>query len=169
MAREKGAGRRLQAGGAEDLPFKDGWFERAVIRLVVHHVDRAVAFPEVRRILDDTGLLVIDNIDPDGLEELWYTHFFPSLLELERRRLPSAAELERELLEAGFARVTVRRVAFERRFDRQTALRKLEGRHTSSFDLLEESEIAAGIVRAERELGDEVRYPLRSLVVAAGR
>jgi ubiquinone/menaquinone biosynthesis C-methylase UbiE len=170
VAREKRApGVVFRRAAAERLPFRDGWFERALMRSVVHHVDRAEAFPEVLRILDDTGRLVIDNIDPDGLEELWYTRFFPSLLELERRRLPSAIELERELLEAGFARVTVRRVAFERRFDRQTALRKLEGRHTSSFDLLEENEIVAGIARAKRELGDEVRYPLRSLVVAAGR
>jgi ubiquinone/menaquinone biosynthesis C-methylase UbiE len=162
-------GVEFKHAAAERLPFRDASFEKALMRSVVHHLDRRVAFPEVLRVLDATGRLVIDNLDPDGLEELWYTHFFPSLLELERRRMPSGEDLERELLEAGFARVALQRVVFERSFDRATALRKLEGRHTSSFDLLEEEEITAGIARARLELGDEVSYPLRSLVLAADR
>jgi SAM-dependent methyltransferase len=36
----------LKAGSAEDLPFRDGWFERAVMVLVVHHVDRGRALPD---------------------------------------------------------------------------------------------------------------------------
>jgi hypothetical protein len=35
------------------------------------------------------------------------------------------------------------------------------------FDLLTEPEYRAGLGRAERELGDEVRYTLRSLLVVA--
>jgi hypothetical protein len=95
--------------------------------------------------------------------------FFPSLLELERARMPDAATLERELSAAGFAPATVERVAIEREFDRETALRKLRGRHTSSFDLLEEDEIAAGLERAEREVPDRVRYVLRDLLLVADR
>jgi SAM-dependent methyltransferase len=139
------------------------------MRSVVHHVDRPAAFAEARRVLGAGGRLVIHNLDPDGLEELWYVHFFPSLLELERRRIPEAATLERELGEAGFDPVTVERVGIEREFDRDTALRKLRGRHTSSFDLLEEDEIAAGVERAERELPGRVRYVLRDLLVVAAR
>src|SRR5213596_169632 len=39
VAREKvPAGVGLKEGRAEELPFKDGWFERAVMMLVLHHV-----------------------------------------------------------------------------------------------------------------------------------
>jgi ubiquinone/menaquinone biosynthesis C-methylase UbiE len=170
VARQKRvAGVVFKQAAAENLPFKDGWFERALMRSVVHHVDRPHAFPELARVLGDGGRLVIDNIDPDGLEELWYTRFFPSLVELERRRLPTAVDLERELRAAGFERVSVHRRSIERLFDRATALEKLRGRHTSSFDLLPEEEIEAGLVRAEQELADEIRYPLRSLVAVAER
>jgi ubiquinone/menaquinone biosynthesis C-methylase UbiE len=167
VKRIPGAG--FKVGRAESLPFTAGWFERALMRSVVHHVDRPAAFAEARRVLGAGGRLVIHNLDPDGLEELWYVHFFPSLLELERRRIPEAATLERELGEAGFDPVTVERVGIEREFDRDTALRKLRGRHTSSFDLLEEDEIAAGVERAERELPGRVRYVLRDLLVVAAR
>jgi ubiquinone/menaquinone biosynthesis C-methylase UbiE len=160
-----GAG--FKVAPAESLPFTDGWFERALMRSVVHHVERPPAFAEARRVLAPEGRLVIHNLDPDGLEELWYVHFFPSLLELERARMPDAATLERELGEAGFAAVTVERVAIEREFDRETALRKLRGRHTSSFDLLEEDEIVAGLERAAREVPDRVRYVLRDLLLVA--
>jgi SAM-dependent methyltransferase len=162
-----GAG--FKVGRAEALPFTSGWFERALMRSVVHHVDRPAAFAEARRVLGAGGRLVIHNLDPDGLEELWYVGFFPSLLELERRRIPDAATLERELTEAGFGSVAVERLGIEREFDRETALRKLRGQHTSSFDLLEEDEIAAGIERAERELPARVRYVLRDVLLVAER
>jgi ubiquinone/menaquinone biosynthesis C-methylase UbiE len=162
-----GAG--FKVARAEALPFTDGWFERALMRSVVHHVERPAAFAEARRVLAPGGRLVIHNLDPDGLEDLWYVQFFPSLLELERARMPDAATLEQELGEAGFAGVTVERLGVEREFDRETALRKLHGRHTSSFDLLDEDEIAAGIEQAERALPERVRYVLRDLLVVAGR
>jgi ubiquinone/menaquinone biosynthesis C-methylase UbiE len=162
-----GAG--FKVARAEELPFAAGWFERALMRSVVHHVARPAAFAEARRVLAPGGRLVVHNLDPDGLEELWYVHFFPSLLGLERARIPPAATLARELGEAGFAPVSVERLAVEREFDRETALRKLRGRHTSSFDLLEEDEIVAGIARAERELPERVRYVLRDLLLAAER
>jgi SAM-dependent methyltransferase len=169
-ARAKGIrGAGFKVGRAEELPFTPGWFERALMRAVVHHVERPAAFAEARRVLRPGGRLVIHNLDPDGLEDVWYVRFFPSLLEVERRRIPDAATLERELGDAGFAPVSVERVAIEREFDRETALRKLHGRHTSSFDLLQEDEIVAGIERAERELPERVSYVLRDLLLVAER
>ena len=41
----------VKVAPAERLPFKDGWFERAVMWLVVHLVDRPQAFAEARRVL----------------------------------------------------------------------------------------------------------------------
>src|SRR5581483_3885049 len=41
----------LREGRAEQLPFKDGWFDAVVGALVVHLVDRPRAFAEARRVL----------------------------------------------------------------------------------------------------------------------
>lgn len=168
VAEAKGARAvRFQVGLAEELPFAPGTFERVLMRSVVHHVDRPRAFPEARRVLVPGGRLVLEGIDADGLEELWYVRFFPALLERERSRIPSGATLRAELLAAGFGAVRLEPFAFPRAFGRETALRKLRGKHTSSFDLLSEDEYADGLARAEAEVPDEVHYTLRSLVVVA--
>ena len=45
----------LRQASAERLPFRDGWFERAVLRLVMHVVDRERALPELVRVLSPGG------------------------------------------------------------------------------------------------------------------
>ena len=44
------------------------------------------------------------------------------------------------------------------------ALLRMRERHISTFDLIDESEIEAGIAEAERTLSDTVEYDLRWLV-----
>src|SRR5215210_8056241 len=72
LARQR-AGRRigLRLGRAEELPFKDAWFERAVLRLVVHLVDRALALPELARVLAPGGRVVLATFDPSHFEGFW--------------------------------------------------------------------------------------------------
>ena len=93
---------------------------------------------------------------------------FPSYVDVERARVPDAAALERELAAGGFDAVDVTRLPLLRRFSREQALAKLRGRAYSTFELLPEDEIEAGIERAERELPDPVEYELEWLVAVAG-
>ena len=41
----------VKVAPAEKLPFKEGWFDRALMWLVIHLVDRPQAFAEARRVL----------------------------------------------------------------------------------------------------------------------
>ena len=47
------------------------------------------------------------------------------------------------------------------------ALAKIEGRHISTFDLLDEAELREGTERARRELPERVEYGLEWLVAVA--
>src|SRR5436190_7686371 len=49
----------LRAGRAEELPFKEGWFERALMSLVLHLADRPHALAEARRVLEPGGKLAV--------------------------------------------------------------------------------------------------------------
>jgi SAM-dependent methyltransferase len=156
-------------GRAEDLPFADQTFDRAVMVSVVHHFERRRAFADACRVLRPDGRLVISNADPDGFAERWLLQLFPELLDRELARFPTAHDLEDDLRASGFDAIDVTRVSVPRSYSRDIALEKLQGRHISSFDLLTEEEYARGLVRAELELPDPVEYTFRSLLVVAVR
>jgi ubiquinone/menaquinone biosynthesis C-methylase UbiE len=160
-------GVRFKQAHAERLPFKDGWFERAVMTLVVHVLDRPRAFAELRRVLGADGRLVFATFDPAHVHAYWLNRYFPSLLEVDLARFAPADVLAGELSGAGFGDVRTLRHSQRKRLDRETALERIRGRHISTFDLLDEEEIEAGLARAADELPAEVEYGLEWLVVVA--
>jgi SAM-dependent methyltransferase len=155
----------LKQASAESLPFKDGWFERAVARSSVHLWDRPRAFAEVRRV---ATRFVVATFDPMHFAGFWLNRFFPSIERIDLARFPAAPTLESELLGAGFEEVRFVGLSQRRELSREEALRKIEGRHISTFDLLDEEEIRTGTERARRELPERVGQSLDWLVAIAG-
>jgi SAM-dependent methyltransferase len=156
-------------GSAELLPFADRAFERAVSSLVIHHLDRTKAFPEVLRVLEPRGRVVISTPDPVGFDDHWLAPLFPSFVDIERARFPDAATLAGELSGAGFTAVSAERFEIPRSFSRDFGLERLRGRYGSTFDLLPPAEYEAGLARAESELPDPVSYVDRWLLVVGSR
>ena len=154
---------------AEALPFRDGWFERAVLRLVVHLVDRGRALPEVARVLGPDGRAVIATFRPEHFERFWLNPWFPSIPEIDRARFPDPVELARELRGAGFSDVRALPFTQVRRTTREDALERIRGRFISTLHLVPEEEFHAGLERAARELPAEVEYALEWAIVVAER
>ena len=152
----------FHVAAAEDLPFADATFDAVIMRMVVHHLDRPLAFPELRRVLQPTGRLAITTTDPEGFESFWMKPYFPSYVRIERARFPDGEVLRRELGNAGFTDARIQRLSLERRFSRDEALKKLRGRAYSTFTLMDEAEYEAGVDDAERRLPPEVVYELGS-------
>jgi SAM-dependent methyltransferase len=157
----------LKLGSAEELPFKDGWFERAVMWLVVHLVDRPRAFVELHRVLSPSGRFAIATFDPVHFDGFWLNALFPSLEAIDRARFPVAEQLETELGAAGFGDVRLTRLSQESSIDRAGALERIRGKHISTFDLISEEEYEAGLRRAERELPGRVDYRVEWLIAVA--
>jgi ubiquinone/menaquinone biosynthesis C-methylase UbiE len=152
---------------AEALPFKDGWFERVALWLVVHLVDGPAAFAEARRVLAADGRLVVVSFDESHFDTYWLNRYLPSLESIDRARFPTRAALEAELRDAGFAHVETLRHDQRRTLPRTEALHRLRGRHISTFDLIAEDEYERGLAEAERTLPDQVDLDLRWLVAIA--
>jgi ubiquinone/menaquinone biosynthesis C-methylase UbiE len=169
VARSRDGGESVgwRIADATALPFRDGWFDRVVMRLVVHLVDRPAAFGEARRVLGPDGRLALATFDPTHFDRYWLNRLFPSLERIDRARFPTPAQLGSELGTAGFSAVVVTRLSQSGELSREVALEKIRGKHISTFDLIDEEEYERGLERAERELEDPIRYSLEWVVVAA--
>lgn len=165
--KRRAAGLVFKPGPAEQMPFKDGWFERATMILVCHLVERPAAFAEIHRVLVDGGRFVLATFDPGYFPSYYLNEYFPSLLDADLARFPSPEQLKDELTGAGFSEIRVEPFDREAVIGRADALARIRGRHISTFDLIGEEEYRRGLERAERELPDEIPFRYELLIVTA--
>jgi ubiquinone/menaquinone biosynthesis C-methylase UbiE len=159
----------LKEGRAEALPFRDGWFERVVMMLVLHHVDRGRALAEVQRVLGEGGRLAIGTFAPAQFDDYYLAGFFPSIPVVDRARFETPEQLGNLLRDAGFPDVEEHRLEQRVQLSRETVLARVRGKHISTFQLIPEDEYAAGLARVERELPASIESRVHWLVVAAVR
>ena len=164
----KNRGVNAKVARAEQLPFKEGWFERAALWLTVHLLDRPRAFAELRRVLAVDARVVIATFDPSHFDRFWLNEIFPSLERIDRERFPTEADLTQELVASGFEPRVVR-ITQRAGITRQAALERIRGRYISTLELLSDEEYRSGLERAESELPNEIAYALEWLVVIAVR
>jgi SAM-dependent methyltransferase len=167
VARTRAGSAGLKLGRAEELPFKDGWFERATMWLVAHLVDRPRAFAEAARVLEPGGHFDVATFDPSYFDEFWLNELFPSMEAADRARFPAADELTAAL--AAFDEVRLIRLSQTGSLTREVALDRIRGKHISTFDLIDDEEYEAGLARAERELPERVDYRVEWLIADAVR
>jgi ubiquinone/menaquinone biosynthesis C-methylase UbiE len=165
-ARERGV--HVKVARAEALPFKDGWFERAVMWLVAHLVDRPAVFSELSRVLSPDGRIAIATFDPAHFERYYLNQLFPSLERIDRSRFPEPDALAGELRAAGFEPKLVR-LSQQAEIGRTEALERIRGRFISTLRLLDDDEFEQGLARAEQELPERVGYELVWAVALATR
>ena len=166
LARERGVNAKVAR--AEALPFKEGWFERALAALVIHVLDRPRAFAELHRVLADDGRLAIVTFDHRHFDDYYLNAYFPSLAEIDRARFPTREQLARELSASGFE-ATFTNVTLESRLRRERILERVKGRFISTLQLIGDTEFAEGLRRAEQELPEEVEARQHMLAVVAVR
>ena len=159
----------VKVAPAERLPFKDGWFERALMWLVVHLVERPRALIEAARVLGPDGRLAIGTFHPEHFERYWLRRFFPSLEAIDQARFPTPDELEAELTAAAFERVELHRLSQTASVDRETAVDRVRARFISPLQLLDEEELDEGLHRMEAELPERNEYSLEWLVAVGSK
>ena len=165
-ARRKGVNAKVAS--AEQLPFKDGWFERALLVLVVHVLDRPRAYAELRRVLASDGRIALATFDRRHFDDYYLNPYFPSLAEIDRARFPDREELAGELRAAGFE-AELHDVLLTSTYQREWILERVRGRFISTLQLIGEDELGEGLARAERELPERLEARQHLLAVVAVR
>jgi len=168
VARSRAPGVRFKQATAYELPFKDGWFERATMWLVVHHLERPRAYSEIRRVLGPDGRIAVATFDPSYFRIFWFRDYFPSMEEIDLARFPTRDDFDHELTAAGFRAPSFTRISQHATVTREVALERIRGRHIATFDLISDDEFHAGVEKAERELPDRFEYRQEWLIAVAG-
>jgi ubiquinone/menaquinone biosynthesis C-methylase UbiE len=168
----RGAGFRVSR--AEQLPFRDGWFDAATMRLVVHLFGelRPAVFAELVRVLRPEGRFFLWTFGDAHLDGFYLGRYLPSLIEVDRERFPTEQQLHRELEEAGFARTWMRHLDSTRLVERRRAAERLRAGYISTISLLDPEDVEAAARRLDAE-ADAGEPPLeavqRWVLVAAER
>jgi SAM-dependent methyltransferase len=153
--RSRGASPVIQAV-AEALPFRAGTFDVAFAVLTLHHwADWRLGLAEMTRV---ARRVVVFAFDPSALDNFWLTQtYFPEIIELDRGRSPSIAEIVHELGDCSVDRVPIPHDcidgflgAFWRR--PETYLDPGVRASISGFALLDQETVARGIAQLESDL-----------------
>jgi ubiquinone/menaquinone biosynthesis C-methylase UbiE len=122
VARSGGSSVRFKEASAYELPFKDGWFDRVTMWLVVHLLERPRAYAEIRRVLAPGGRIAVATFDPSYFGLFWFRDYFPSMEAIDRARFPTTGDFEAELTASGFAAPSFTRISQEASVTREVAL-----------------------------------------------
>ena len=96
---------RLVRARAEDLPLRDGTFDRIFCVNALHHfADRHRFFAEARRVLKPGGGLLTIGKDPHAERDSWWVYdYFEETRAIDRARFAAVRTLRGDLTRAGFA------------------------------------------------------------------
>jgi SAM-dependent methyltransferase len=147
----RGAG--WKQGVADDLPFRDGWFDAAVMRLVVHTLGarRPAALREAARVLAPGGSLYVWTFEPEHFTGFYLAPYLPSLPALDLARFPDPDALAAELVADGFAAARTERLVQHRLVGRASAAERIRAGYISTVHLLPPGEVEAAARRLEDE------------------
>lgn len=133
------------------LPFKDTSFDLVIGAFVIHHIkNRMALIRDCYRILNDGALILITS-SHDQIENLHpvIKDFFPSLIEVDKRRFPKLTELDDSFRRAGFKRIKHGELIIKKIPIDMDYLDKVKSKYVSTFHLLSDDEFNAGVEKLE--------------------
>lgn len=139
------------ADADRNLPFNDGSFDIVIGSYVIHHIkNRMSLIAECFRILCEGSLILLTS-SHDQIERLHpvIKEFFPSLIELDKKRFPEISELDHLFKDAGFKNIKHERLIISKIPIDMKYLEKVKNKFVSTFYLLSENEFNKGVRELE--------------------
>ncbi len=150
-------------GRAEQIPLPDASCDLAFLFFVIHHfADRQAAAAELARVLRPDAVVCMRTQFGDRLRDVSWRRYFPRALEVERSLFPTFDETTSPFTRIGFEVVAVDEVEFEIASSIAAHLERLRCRAISTFELLTDAEVEAGLAAMEQAAaadtsGEQVR------------
>ena len=154
-ARRKNAHITFKAGGADHIPFDDGFFDFVYMTDVVHHVpDINAMFAEIGRVLKPGGKGCIVTQSHQQIEERPIAHYFPGTARVDKERYPDSPEIIEAASIQGFTQ-TESEILSEKPIELDASyLELVRKKGYSMLHLISDEEYQAGLGKLEQALGN---------------
>jgi ubiquinone/menaquinone biosynthesis C-methylase UbiE len=133
------------------LPFKNGSFDVVIMAYVIHHIkNRMALIRECFRILNGGALILLTSSHGqiDRLHPV-IKDFFPSLIEMDKKRFPEISKLDYFLRMVEFKDIKHEELIITKIPIDRDYLDKIKNKFVSTFYLLSENEFKTGIEKLE--------------------
>lgn len=154
---EKSPDIMFKKGDHEKIPYKDGFFDFVYMTDVIHHVpDIDKMFREIYRVLKKAGHLCIVTESHRQLETRFWVRYFPTTVEVEKRRYPDICEIVELAKKNGYTHskndVTD---SYKTHKISPDFLKLVENKGYSMFHLINKSDYAKGLSRIKDDYNHE--------------
>jgi ubiquinone/menaquinone biosynthesis C-methylase UbiE len=138
------------------LPFRDSTFDTVTGAYVIHHIcNLEFLFTECYRVLRDGALLLLTS----SHEQIERSHpvvnqFFPSYVDIDKRRFPDLPAVNSLLHSAGFREIRHKEVVVENITIDAEYLQGIKDKYVSTYHLMSPAEFELGVQRLEAFIAD---------------
>lgn len=144
---------RFLVGAAESIPLETGTIDLVFMSMIYHHVrDWPRAHVELRRVLRESGRVVIRTPLKEQLDRYFVLRFFPAARAVDEDRLPSGPALVAAMSAGGFELLHQSTVSHRTPETREEILKKVEMKSISALRLISEEDFRAGFAQLQRSL-----------------
>jgi SAM-dependent methyltransferase len=147
-ARERSTAVEWVQGDAESLPFADSSFDRVLMSLLLHQLEKPTrAIAEAFRVLRRPGALVVRTVLPDAAAVRVPFRFFPTLARVQAEQMPSLEDTTAWMRAAGFGHVRVRVVFRNKQLELEAVEAQLRREVEHRYRFLAQEELEDGLRR----------------------
>lgn len=145
-------------GNHEKIPFIDNFFDFVYMTDVIHHIpDINIMFKELNRVLKQGGNLCIVTESHKQIESRFWVKYFPTTVEVEKKRYPDIPEIIESAINNGFV-LSKKDVtdANYRHVISQKFLMLVENKGYSMFHLIGDSDYERGLADLRNDYNKQI-------------
>ncbi|HEX6700637.1 MAG TPA: methyltransferase domain-containing protein [Gaiellaceae bacterium] len=165
-AREKPGAATFVVGDAERLPFDAASFDRVLLSLVLHQLERPeAALSEAFRVLGDGGIALIRTIAPEDAYDRIPERYLRRMADADAARLLPTDAIVEMLEGAGFTQISAKRVLRNKQLSLPAVEQALRAER-ARYDFLTDTEIDSAIRQLREDGGPWVDPRPNTILVA---
>ncbi|WP_212556098.1 class I SAM-dependent methyltransferase [Methanosarcina spelaei] len=148
----------FKKGNHEKIPFEDSFFDFIYMTDVIHHIpDIGIMFKELNRVLKQGGSLCIVTESHKQIESRFWVKYFPTIVEVEKKRYPDIPEIIESAINNGFVfSKTETTDANHKHSISQNFFMLVENRGYSMFHLISNDDYECGLADLRNDFNKQV-------------